>query len=372
MANKRGPPDSVALTKRARVEDAVDEQSIVVSQNAQGKGVVSTIRRTSGLQHPIMILQGHTAECLDSRFDPTGEHIASTSKDRTICLWNVYGACENYGVLRSPSSKAVFTTVQFSPLTTSKHLFAGSSDGTISTFDLNTGSVVRRHRSAANRVLNSVDCVKGTGRELLLSAGDDGTARIWNVESKDPIEEIELGYPITSAKWSADGQQVFLGGLDNAIHCYDLRKRAIAYSLMGHTDTIAGMSVSPNGSQLLSSSFDNTAKIWDIRPFAPTVSTTPGQSPRLYRTLMGAPAGFDSQLRKPCWDPSGDRCALGGADRTVTIWQVESAQIQYKLPGHKGTVIACEFSPDPAQPILLSTGIDGQIYLGEIEPQPRL
>jgi len=193
---------------------------------------------------------------------------------------------EQYGLLRPSGNRTVFTSIQFSPLTTSKHLFAGCSDGTLSTFNLQTGQVVRRHRSNQYKVINSIDCVRGTGRELLLSAGDDGTARIWSVETKDPIEEIELGYPITAAKWSLDGQQVFLGGIDNAIHCYDLRKKAIAYSLMGaficlfslfdhsligcvvlgHTETVAGLSVSPSGSHLLSSSFDNTAKIWDIRP----------------------------------------------------------------------------------------------------------
>ena len=45
------------------------------------------------------------------------------------------------------------------------------------------------------------------------------------------------------------------------------------------------------------------------------------------------------------------------------IWQVESAQIQYKLPGHKGTVVACEFSP--TDNAIMSTGVDGQIFLGE-------
>lgn len=42
---------------------------------------------------------------------------------------------------------------------------------------------------------------------------------------------------------------------------------------------------------------------------------------------------------------SGERVAVGGADRTVTVWNVESGQIQYKLPGHKGTVTCVDFHP---------------------------
>ena len=39
------------------------------------------------------------------------------------------------------------------------------------------------------------------------------------------------------------------------------------YSLAGHTDTVTGISLSPDGSYLLSNGMDNTARIWDVRPF---------------------------------------------------------------------------------------------------------
>jgi WD40 repeat protein len=62
---------------------------------------------------------------------------------------------------------------------------------------------------------------------------------------------------------------------------------------------------------------------------------------------LGAPAGFENALFKGTWSRSdgGGRVAVGGADRTVTVWNVESGQIQYKLPGHKGTVTCVDFHP---------------------------
>lgn len=62
---------------------------------------------------------------------------------------------------------------------------------------------------------------------------------------------------------------------------------------------------------------------------------------------IGAPAGFENALLKGTWSRSdgGERVAVGGADRTVTVWNVESGQIQYKLPGHKGTVTCVDFHP---------------------------
>jgi Prp8 binding protein len=41
----------------------------------------------------------------------------------------------------------------------------------------------------------------------------------------------------------------------------------------------------------------------------------------------------------------GARVACGGGDRTVTVWEVESGKILYKLGGHKGSVGAVDWHP---------------------------
>lgn len=40
----------------------------------------------------------------------------------------------------------------------------------------------------------------GQGRGLIASASDDGTVRVWSQESKEEIEVVELGYPITAVR----------------------------------------------------------------------------------------------------------------------------------------------------------------------------
>ena len=54
----------------------------------------------------------------------------------------------------------------------------------------------------------------------------------------------------------------------------------------GHTDTIASLALSRSGTHLLSTSLDDTTRIWDVRPFAPEPQPGNPSDPRLYRCLL--------------------------------------------------------------------------------------
>ncbi|KDE05877.1 hypothetical protein MVLG_03820 [Microbotryum lychnidis-dioicae p1A1 Lamole] len=377
MSSKRAGDESSSLIKRVRMdqdgtaEDDPAMQQIVVASdgNSANKGaLIQTIRRTSGLQAPIMCLQGHQGEILDVKFSPDGEHLASSGVDRTILLWNVYGECKNWGMLRTP--KGAPTSIAF---VGNDRLLAGSTDHTLFLFHLPTGQVQRRFRGHTS-IVNSVDVQRGgAGRDLFASGSDDGCVMVWSEDSKDAIEVVELGYPVTAAKWSEDGQQLFIGGLDNDIHVYSLASKSVIYSLRAHTDTITSLCLSPsNPSHLLSTGMDSVLHLWSVAPFAPTINASnPSLHPRLIRSFYGAPAGFEGLLRKASFSRhstqqgnGGSMVAVGGADRALTIWDAETASIRYKLPGHTGTVIATDWSPK--EPICASTGVEGVIYLGEV------
>ncbi|EGG07925.1 uncharacterized protein MELLADRAFT_71582 [Melampsora larici-populina 98AG31] len=365
---KRPSEDGALISKRAKADEE-NHQQLIVSSDGSGKGqLIQSVKRTSGLAAPIMVLSGHTAEVLDVKFDSSGDHLASASADRTINLWSVYGEeCRNYGLLKGP--KGAIMSIDFSPIRPLERLYAASVDRTVTTFDLHTGIPSRRHRGHTG-IVNSISISSTSSRDLIASGSDDGTVKIWCEDEKDAVDEVELNYPITAVQWSADGQQLFIGGIDNDVHCFDLRKKEVSWSLRAHTDTISGLRLSPDGSFLLSSAFDDTLRIWDVRPFAPVNNLNgPHYPPRLVKTLLGAPSGHDNQLRTPSWDPSGDRVAVGAADRSLTIWHVNTGNILYKLPGHKGTVTSCDFHPK--EPIIASGGVDRQVFLGELDPMAR-
>lgn len=105
-----------------------------------------------------------------------------------------------------------------------------------------------------------------------------------------------------------------------------MRKNAQVSTLIGHGDTPTSLALSPNGSFLLSPSLSSQTIIHDVRPFSPSPT-------RIHRVLQGAPAGFENTLLRGAWskDDGGQRVAVGGADRMVCIWDVESGKITYKV-----------------------------------------
>ena len=175
------------------------------------------------------------------------------------------------------------------------------------------------------------------GEEILISGSDDGCVGIWDPRVKRAVDFIETDFPITAVAVAEAGNEIYTGGIDCAIHVYDIRKKAVAYSMAGHTDTITSLSVSPDSQSLLSYSHDGLARTWDIRPFAPVDRST--------RTFAGAPVGVERNLVRASWDSKGERIGVGSGDGSVCVWESRTGKLIYKLPGHRGTVNDVRFAP---------------------------
>lgn len=160
---------------------------------------------------------------------------------------------------------------------------------------------------------------------------------MWDTRTRDYVESIQTNFPVTAIALSEAGNELYTGGIDNDIKVWDIRRKAVAYSLLGHTDTITSLQISPDNTTLLSNAHDSTVRTWDIQPYAP--------ANRHKKTYDGAPTGQERNLLKASWDSKGERIAAGSGDQSVAIWDVKTGKLLNKLPGHRGAVNDVRFSP---------------------------
>lgn len=178
---------------------------------------------------------------------------------------------------------------------------------------------------------------------------------IWDLRNKTPVVKEKFKYQITSVCFNSTGEQVFIGGIDNQIKIYDIRKKQVENILIGHTDTITGIALSNDGNYLLSNSMDHTIRCWDVRPFV--------NGSRCVKVFQGATHNFEKNLLKVCWSHDDSMISAGSADRFVYIWDSSSTKIERKFGGHNGSVNETCFNK--LSNVISSCSSDNNIILGE-------
>ena len=331
--------------------------------------------RTSSLAEPTMRLLGHKGSIYSLAFDPNGECLCSGSFDMTCLLWNASGRCDNFNVL--VGHKNAILDVKWS--SDSEHIVTASADKTLGWYDACTGDRIKRFMGHS-KVVNAVDTTRGEGTSptLVVSASDDATVRLWDARVRGHVMQLTHKYQVTSVAFSLDAHTVYTGGIDNVITAFDIRSdKAMSSSannhkqrgnteategeqimtMKGHTDTITCLSVSPDGTQLLSNSMDGSIRSWDIRPFVTG-------NIRRRKTFLGGTHNAEKGLLNCSWSADGTMISGGSADRIVHVWDESSAEELYYLPGHTGCVNSVIFHPK--EYLIASGSSDKTVYIGEL------
>ncbi len=178
---------------------------------------------------------------------------------------------------------------------------------------------------------------------------------IWDIREKTSSIIERQKYQITAISFNQSGDQVFIGGIDNQIKIYNLKKKQIEGTLVGHTDTITGLALSNDGNYLLSNSMDNSIKCWDIRPFV--------QGNRCIKNFSGISHNFERNLLKVCWSHDDTLISAGSADRFVYIWNSATTKIERKFGGHNGSVNETSFNK--LSNVIASCSSDQNAIVGE-------
>src|SRR5580698_4662708 len=135
---------------------------------------------------------------------------------------------------------------------------------------------------------------------------------------------------VRSVAYSPDGTRIVTASFDNTARIWDATTGQQVMQLNGHTDRLRYTAFSPDGLRVVTASHDKTARIWD--------AVTGRQIVQLN--------GHTDAVRSATFSSDGSRVVTGSYDGTARIWDAATGKQLTLLAGHSDRVTSAGFSPD--------------------------
>ncbi|HEX3047563.1 MAG TPA: caspase family protein [Bacillota bacterium] len=161
---------------------------------------------------------------------------------------------------------------------------------------------------------------------------------------------IRLGHSaaVGSVTISPDGKYILTGSWDQTLKLWEINTGRQIRNFIGHSDSIMSVAISPDGRYALSGSYDNSLKLWNIKT---------GKQIRSF-------IGHSKPVLSVAISPDGIYALSGSSDQTLKLWEVSTGKEIRTFYGHLGYVMSVAFSPDGYY--ALSGSFDKTLKLWEI------
>lgn len=191
--------------------------------------------------------------------------ILSSSRDKSILVWQITGEQEDYGMPRKSlrghshfvSSVVISSDGQFA--------LSGSWDGELRLWEIATGNCTRRFVGHQKDVLSVA--FSQCNRQIV-SGSRDKKIKLWNTlgECKYTITEDGHTEWVSCVRFSPSPtiQVIVSCGWDRLVKVWNLSNCRLRNDLTGHTGYLNTATVSPDGSLCASGGKDGTAMLWDL------------------------------------------------------------------------------------------------------------
>jgi WD40 repeat protein len=328
------------------------------SQQLQVWEIFDNSRAVSGRR--LATLHGVDGQCYDAVFSPDGTLIASACSAGSARLWDpATGRTEGD---KEPTRGSVRAAIS----SDGTRLVTGDEKGTVQmweTSDLTRG-VTFEVRAAVNGVAFSPDGervvavlsghlgpVSGAAfspdGKLVVTAGQDGTFRLWEAAGTQIGRALNLLGPVNTASFSPDGKLVVTAGEDGIARVWDVEARKQVHILSSAvTGPATSAAFSPDGALVAVAKGNGTATIWNIEDL---------EKPKVLTLLRGR-----GVLTGLSFSGDGKFVVTSDEDGTARVWGTQSGRALNVLRGHSGSVNTAVFSPRDATAVI-TAGDDGTV-----------
>lgn len=246
-----------------RILTASDDGSIKVWKAASGR------LKTNLKGKDKWNIDGHSDAVKTGSFRPYSTQLVSASADHSLKIWEIH-----------PRKVKVLRTLKDDPKTGEKG-----------------------HSKTVN------DCCFSPDGSLMVSASDDKTLRIWDVNNDWQSHALNDSDPIMCCTFGNDGKWIISLSSTGAIKIRDVVSGEILHTpTIGHSVAVNSCSFSDKSRKLVSAYKDHTLKVWDVDDS--------------FGKPMRELAEHSEAVNGCCFSTDGKLVVSASSDHTVKIWDV--------------------------------------------------
>ena len=268
-------------------------------------------------QHAIALSRQLAAESLNiDGTDPV------TARRLAVAAWAVFPTSQAASAITTllaeqqqqgmlPAGPSPVSAVAFS--SDGRLLASADGDGTVRLWNPVTGQPVGAPFHASAQAVLAVAFSRDG--KLLASAGSDGTVRLWNPATGRPVGtplHASARNGVRAVAFSRDGKLLASAGGDGTVRLWDPATRQPVGTPIqtgpGPKDGVHGVAFSPDGKLLASADGDGTVRLWNPATDRPVGAPLP------------AAANPDGRTGGVAFSPDGKLLASGDGDGMVRLW----------------------------------------------------
>jgi WD40 repeat protein/serine/threonine protein kinase len=176
-------------------------------------------------------------------------------------------------------------------------------------------------------------------RRILVRDGD-GTARLWSVETGEPLgPPLEHPSPVAAVAFSPDGARFATGCDDGSVRIWSADTGLIRGPML-HDAGVTRVRFSHDGARLVAATARDAIRLWSAETGEP----------------VAEPMRHDGGLRDLALSPDGMRIITGHEDGLARVWSAGAGAAESQLV-HEAAVHAVAFHPDGERLVTSSGGV---------------
>ncbi len=287
-------------------------------------------------------LAGHDEVVMDVAFDATGLHVATASDDSTWRLWDATSGAPRLQRPGSPPTsrearaKQAPMCLAFDP--TGAHIATGHRDKSVHVWDVHGGEeilVLQGHTGGVWGVDFSPD-----GRQLA-TASYDRSVGLWDLDLDARAYRTLGGHvgTVAALAFSPDGSRLFSGSWDTTCRAVEVATGREIFRIEGQTGTVHGLALSPDGRVLATANGNTRATLWDA------------DTGRVRRHFEG----HDRDVLSVAFSADGHWLLTASDDGSARLWDVETGVLVRRFAGAHDRVVAAAFALDDMRIVTAGT-----------------